>query len=274
MKKTILLILMLAAMMLSACSSSSENETSHEVWDLSKPVNSDTADNSSAESADGEKTADTESTSQENGYSPEVIITADGVSHTDYLTGTYTFAADGLSGTFKVSTIDAYSADYVKSLKVGDIIPNAKEIWDSETNAYRYEDLVIESVEYDEDFESYRINGYQRNFNLQESGAYYLSDSPGFMKTTSAGEKELRIAPDVIIVENAYPFWREGIIAENEPLYYQNIAEFVDKLDDGNVINTPTLFLRVVDDEIKLIVVNPYNHEPWYIPAEYYTPAS
>ena len=191
------------------------------------------------------------------------IIYTSSNAYTNYLATKYVFAADGLSGTFTVSVFDAYTKDYVDSLKVGDTIQNGV-LNEDENGKVDYENLVIESLEKDDENKRVWINDCYC-FTLQENGDYYLEDGAGFKNASDAGQKTLKIASDVKIVDNADPFWNGGIRENYDGAdYFNSVANFVDRLDDEDVWYQPDLYLRVENDEVKVIVVNPANHEPWY----------
>ena len=219
--------------------------------DVAQTVNEEQSNND-VQASDTEKVS----------FIDRILYTSKGA-YTDYFVGDFSFAADGLSGTFKISTYDSYSKEYVDSLKIGDTIANGYR-FTNENGSTGYEDILIETLERDDVYSRVLINNTYY-FELQENGEYYLDDGNGFMNTTFVGERTLQIAPDVMIVDNANAFWKEGILASYYGAeYYSSVAEFVDRLDDEDVWYFPNLLMRVENDEVKVIVVNPANHEPWH----------
>lgn len=244
--------------------------------DAAAQTNSDTQSNSNVQVTDDSQygsevqvvTDDQANAAQSNNDAKEssifgAVIYTNSNAYTNYLATKYDFAADGLSGTFTVSVFDAYTKDYVDSLKVGDTIQNGV-LNEDENGKVSYENLVIESLEKDDVNKRVWINDCYC-FILQENGDYYLEDGAGFKNASDAGQKTLKIASDVKIVENADPFSYKGIRENYDGAHYFNsVASFVDRLDDEDVWYQPDLYLRVENDEVKVIVVNPANHEPWY----------
>ena len=300
MKKKSMMVILMGLMMFTSCSLSAANEsqgTSVAVVAETKATDEVASDAQAANDAqvttdgqstkvtetgnDAQKTADAQNSvdgqstndaqtvagaqvtgSEAVSYADRVLYKSQGT-YTAYLTGKYSFAADGTTGTFSVSTFDSYSKEYVDSLKVGDTIQGGSIIWD-EDGEVTHENIVIETLERDDAYNRIFINdGYC--FVLQENGEYYFEDGAGFKNVKDAGEKTLKIASDVKIVDNADPYWSEGIIANYSGSdSFKNVAEFVDRLDDEDVWYQPELYLRVENDEVKAIAVNPANHEPWY----------
>ena len=73
------------------------------------------------------------------------------------------------------------------------------------------------------------------------------------------------VASDVIIVDHVYPYGPDGIRVCDDWAVYYSVSEFVDRLDDDDVYAVPDLHIRVVNGEITVVTVNPFNHQPWYI---------
>lgn len=277
MKKKSLVVILMALAMFTSCNVSSQKGTdaaavfSENVEVKSSgvdQVSDQTKDQVAVQVTDQEAVAvNVENTDQQaqttNQQAQVIAATTNTSGFMDYHVSNYTFAEDGLSGNFTVATYDAYAKEYVMTLKVGDTIKDAT-VWCDEDGSETRGDIVIESLEKDADNKMVWINDCY-TFTLQESGVYYLADGAGFMNMTSAGEKTLKIAADVKIIENANPYRAEGITENPEGAhYYKSVAEFATRLKANDVWYTPDLFLRVVDGEVKTIVVNPANHEPWY----------
>lgn len=250
MKKKSLVVILMALAMFTSCNVSSKKGT-----DAAAVV---------TENVEVKSSGVDQVTDQTTNQQAQVIAATTNTSgFMDYHVSNYTFAEDGLSGNFTVATYDAYAKEYVMTLKVGDTIKDAT-VWCDEDGSETRGDIVIESLEKDADNKMVWINDCY-TFTLQESGVYYLADGAGFMNMTPAGEKTLKIAADVKIIENANPYSAEGIMENAEGAhYYKSVAEFATRLKANDVWYTPDLFLRVVDGEVKTIVVNPANHEPWY----------
>lgn len=265
MKKKSLVVILMALAMFTSCSVSSQKGTdAAAVVSENVEVKSSGVDQVTDQEAVAVNVENTDQQAQTTNQQAQVIAATTNTSgFMDYHVSNYTFAEDGLSGNFTVATYDAYAKEYVMTLNVGDTIKDAT-VWCDEDGSETRGDIVIESLEKDADNKMVWINDCY-TFTLQESGVYYLSDGAGFMNMTPAGEKTLKIAADVKIIENANPYSAEGITENSEgAIYYKSVAEFATRLKANDVWYTPDLFLRVVNGEVKTIVVNPTNHEPWY----------
>ena len=294
MKKKSMMVILMGLMMFTSCSLSTVNENqgksvavvaenqaaqetvidaqaveeakvTTDVQDIEKAEsNNDVQTAVDVQAADDAQTSkDSQITgSEEVSTAAQTIYTSHGV-YTAYQADDYSFAEDGLSGTFHIASYDSYSKEYVDSLKEGDTIPKGCQYWDEDGKVF-YEDIVIETLERDAAIDRVIINDCF-SFVAQENGEYYLEDGAGFKNIIDEGKKTLKIAADVKIVENADSFNKDGIKENYSGTnYFKNVAELVDRLDDEDVWYQPNLYLRVENEEVKVIVVNPDNHEPWY----------
>ena len=166
--------------------------------------------------------------------------------YNDYMAYSYSFASDGLSGDFFLGIIQFLTQEDVNSLSAGDSLPNGE---------------TVNSISMIEDG-LYEVNGYI-HLVRQENGYYYIEENEGYY-SMPYGEYEFSISPDVIIVDNTSPFNPEGIIFGDNSYQIGSIQEFVSILQDPNTIDSqPNLFVRMVGTEIRLIVINPFQHEGW-----------
>ncbi len=256
MKKTKILAILMATAMLTSCGKAPVEETTEETTiteETTTTVQETTTESTAAPTATPTprptetSAAEPEPSETSAAESDQTYITAGDEPHEDYYVTDFSFSEDGTSGTFTVSTYDTYSADYVMALEVGDELPDG---------------TIIESIDYRDGYVT--INSYEYDFWLIETGEYILRDDIGKAYTTTVGEMTFDISDDVLIIDGAIPIGHEGIwIHDDTDYYFESVNEFVDILDDDSVWYTPPLFIRVVDGEISIIVINPDCHEPW-----------
>ena len=121
---------------------------------------------------------------------------------------------------------------------------------------------VIESiVEYTE-LGGICINDYERYFMPQENGEYILCDWIGQGFTTELDERTYPISPDVVIIDNTDPFRAEGILIDEYTKFY-DMQYFMTLLESDSIWVRPDLYIRVENGEVTMIVVNPWQHQPW-----------
>ena len=252
MKKAFVWTVVLAMLFMSACGKATEKEsekqTGQEVTETEEVIGPESETDSET---DTEMTTETTHifTNVESEYPGTYYIKTNVEEYQDYLADEYTFSEDGTRGHFVLETIDSYSKEYVDSLRTGDKLAH---------------DITIEELERYDDYESIRINEGMCYLNLQENGSYYLFGPYGFADTMPAGEKDFAVSRDVIILDNVTPFGVNGITVNEQSVEaYGSVAEFIDILDDGVAAYTPNILIRVVEDEVVLIVINPWQHQPW-----------
>ena len=161
----------------------------------------------------------------------------------DYYATEYSFAEDGLSGDFCVYSYDSYTGDYIASVQVGDV-------------------LIDGSTVTDIDRDNGSINYYP--YVLQENGFYYLMDDGELPLMSYVGNYQLPISSDVLVFDGINPFWgTDEIPTSADSATYDGIAGFVGVINGADALWVPTIFIRVTNGQVVLIVVNPGQHQAW-----------
>ncbi|MBO4635844.1 MAG: hypothetical protein J5685_01740 [Clostridiales bacterium] len=249
-----ILISLTVAVMASACSfdfgsKAAQNEETEVTVNGIVSDTEQTAAQSETESSESPVEETTGATSEASSESFPYYISDDTPTYESYYVESdkYTFSDDGLSGTFNLHTFDSYTREYVESLAVGDTLPDG---------------TVIESiVEYTE-LGGICINDYERYFMPQENGEYILCDWIGQGFTTELDERTYPISPDVVIIDNTDPFRAEGILIDEYTKFY-DMQYFMTLLESDSIWVRPDLYIRVENGEVTMIVVNPWQHQPW-----------
>ena len=266
MKKEKVLALLLSTAMLVSCAKAPE-ETEKETEEETTTTVEETTEETTAEEATEETTAEPTATptprptatptpSPTPAPEPEHhFITANGEPFEEYLVTDYTFSEDGSSGTFTVERYISFTADEVADLAEGDIL---------------VDDMVIQDVESNEEHTwiTVRVGEYgtEMHLQLQENGLYYIFDDIGWVYTEPAGEMTLPVSSDVLIFDYVDPYGPEGIRINDEwVMYFDSVPAFADRIDDEDVISIPDLHIRVVNGEVTIMSVNPWQHQPWFM---------
>lgn len=270
-KRTIALFA--AATMLVSCGKSTENETSatSETTAVTSEETTETTTESSVETTTEATTEATtevtteattdESTVETTEETTEVTavetsgsvtyITSEGKEYKDYYVTDFSIAGDGATGHFVVEEFAAYTEEEVMAFEKGGTLPGGG---------------VIKSLTVSENGDSVCVideSDCMLDYTRMENGKYYMISEFGFAASEPAGELDLKIAPDVIIVDNVSPYNTNGIRVDDITTVYGSLSEFTDKLDDEAVWYIPDLYIRVVDDQVILISINPGQHQPW-----------